>query len=82
MQPAPHIVFVKEGSKDLKKNQFEYPDGAKLNNTAYQVVSVGEGVTVCDPGDYVIFENSQEFEYKGEKIVAVNDTDIVGLHRA
>lgn len=78
MRPAPNVVFVKEAPFEIKKNKFEYAEDKKKD---YVVVAVGENAT-AKVGDYILFDNCHEYEFKGEKIIKVNIDDIHGIAHA
>lgn len=78
MLPTTGIVFVKEAPREIKKNKFEY---AGEKPTEYVVTAIGDGVTACQPGDYVLFDAYHAYDFKGEKIIKVNELDIHGVYR-
>jgi hypothetical protein len=76
MAPTPNVVFVKEAPYEIKKNKFEYVSEPKKD---YVVTSIGSDVTVCEVGDYVLFNNFQEYKFRDQTIIKVNEDDIHGV---
>lgn len=79
MQPTADVVFVKEAPFEIKKNKFEYA-GEKPKE--YIVTAVGPEVTRCKVGDFVLFDTYHEYDFKGDKIIKVNESDIHGVKSA
>lgn len=79
MAPTPNVVFVKGSPFEIKKNQFEYAGESKKD---YTVTAIGKDVTLCKVGDFVLFEAYREYEFNGEKIIKVNESDIHGVKSA
>jgi len=76
LRPAPHIVFVQAVDPETK-NAFEV-----TGSQEYKVTNTGNEVEICKPGDLVLFTDSQEFTFRGNKFLKVNDSDIIGVHDA
>jgi co-chaperonin GroES (HSP10) len=72
VKPTNGRVFIKKVQSD--KSKFEL-----AGNDQYQVEAIGPDVTACKVGDFVLFNDYHSYEFSGETIIKVNESDIDGV---
>lgn len=80
LEPAKGIIFVKQKELDLNEKKDFIVAG--LKEPRYEVVSIGEDVSICAINDCVFFISSTEFQYNGTRYYAINENDVIGVERA
>jgi len=78
MQPVGSTIFVEE-VKTKTDSQFEL---ANTDKVKYQVTAIGEDVTSLKEGDFILFTNSQTFDYEGNTLITTDSEFVIGVDRA
>lgn len=71
MVPTSGLLFVEVVENE---SQFEVVGG----ETKYRVAQATD-VSSCKVGDYVLFNDSREYQFDGKKIIVVDEEDVVGV---
>lgn len=75
MQPTVGKVFVRKAEQKnvLAKSEFEVINSSEAK---YEVTKVGENVSRCRVGDFILFTDYKSYQFEGEYIYIVDQDDI------